>query len=325
MHYLMDHWSFDPFIVVVAILVIWHEIGLARLARRSRPDRTRERRRRSWLFYGGLAVLLLTVASPIDYWADSYFFVHMIQHLLLMFVAPTLVVAGAPWQPLLDGRPGGHPGHAPGQLVAAAAGGGRVSAAAVGRDNAVQRRDDRLAPAGPARSGVDQSGGAHLADARQLLRRRGAVLAAVHPVTPVPAAVVRRVPGGGPDRHQPGHVGAGDVDELVHPDVLVPLLQPRPRGDLASIRRPADRCRDLVGLRRFLGNPRAGHGGAPDHQHRRRCQRGDRQDTEPRLRQVLLGGHGGLAPDAPPGRSALPGTACRGITPGPGTAMFGIA
>jgi putative membrane protein len=106
MSYLTEHWSFDPFLIVVAVLVIWHEIGLARLARRSRPERTRQRRRRSWLFYGGLAVLLLSVVSPIDYWSDDYFFVHMFQHLLLMFAAPTLVVAGAPWQPLLDGLPG---------------------------------------------------------------------------------------------------------------------------------------------------------------------------------------------------------------------------
>jgi cytochrome c oxidase assembly factor CtaG len=106
MSYLIDHWSFDPFLIVVIVLAGWHEIGLARLARRSRPERTRERRRRSVWFYAGLVTLLLAVESPVDYWADDYFFVHMIQHLLLMFAAPTLIVAGAPWQPLLDGLPG---------------------------------------------------------------------------------------------------------------------------------------------------------------------------------------------------------------------------
>ena len=106
MHYITGNWSFDPFIIIVAVVVAWHEIGLARLARRSRPERTRERRIRSLWFYSGLLVLLIAVVSPVDYWSDSYFVVHMVQHLLLMFAAPSLVVAGAPGQPLLDALPG---------------------------------------------------------------------------------------------------------------------------------------------------------------------------------------------------------------------------
>ena len=105
MNYLVDNWSFDPFLIVALVLVIWHEIGLARLARKSRRERTRQRRLRSLWFYAGLAALIIAVESPIDYWADAYFFVHMIQHLLLMFAAPMLIVAGAPWQPLIDGLP----------------------------------------------------------------------------------------------------------------------------------------------------------------------------------------------------------------------------
>jgi putative membrane protein len=105
MSYISGNWSFDPFLILAVAVTVWHEIGLWRLAR-SQPEQARARRRRSLWFYGGLVVLLIAVESPIEYWAEDYFFVHMIQHLLLMFAAPTLIVAGAPWQPLRAALPG---------------------------------------------------------------------------------------------------------------------------------------------------------------------------------------------------------------------------
>ncbi len=107
MHYLIDDWSFDPFLVVVSVLVVANEVGLARLRTRSVAARTRQRRLRSLAFYAGLGVLLIAVESPIDYWAGDYFFVHMIEHLLIAFYAPILIVAGAPWIPLLFALPVG--------------------------------------------------------------------------------------------------------------------------------------------------------------------------------------------------------------------------
>jgi putative membrane protein len=98
MSYLTQHWSVDPFLFVVLALVALHEAGIWRGAPR--------RLRQLW-FYAGLVVLLIAVDSPIEYWSDRYFFVHMLQHLLLMFAAPSLIVAGAPWQALdrtLGGR-----------------------------------------------------------------------------------------------------------------------------------------------------------------------------------------------------------------------------
>jgi cytochrome c oxidase assembly factor CtaG len=105
--YVVDNWSFDPFVIVVAVVVLLNELGLANLRRRSVPQRTRSRRLRSLYFYGGLALLLVAVVSPIDYWADDYFFVHMIEHILIMFFAPILIVAGAPWVPLIHALPVG--------------------------------------------------------------------------------------------------------------------------------------------------------------------------------------------------------------------------
>ena len=105
MTYLTAHWSFDPFVVVAVVTVLAHELGLARLRRRSSRARARARRGRSLLFYAGIGLLLVAVASPIDWYADDYFFVHIIEHILIAFYAPILIVAGAPWIPLVFALP----------------------------------------------------------------------------------------------------------------------------------------------------------------------------------------------------------------------------
>lgn len=98
-------WSLDPFLMVTLVVAAWHELGLRRLAARSQADRRAVRRRRSLQFYLGLATLDVAVMSPIDAWSDDLFWVHQVQHLLLMFAGPALLVAGAPWLPLIFGLP----------------------------------------------------------------------------------------------------------------------------------------------------------------------------------------------------------------------------
>lgn len=105
MSYLVHGWAFDPFVPVVAALVALHERGLYRLRQRSVPARTVTRRRRAFAFYAGLALLIVTVVSPLDFYSSEYFFIHMVDHVLLMFFAPALVVLGAPWLPLIHGLP----------------------------------------------------------------------------------------------------------------------------------------------------------------------------------------------------------------------------
>ena len=56
-------------------------------------------------FLGGLATLFLALASPIEPFAALLLQVHMIQHLLLMMVAPPLLWLGAPLFPMLRGLP----------------------------------------------------------------------------------------------------------------------------------------------------------------------------------------------------------------------------
>jgi cytochrome c oxidase assembly factor CtaG len=56
-------------------------------------------------FLAGLFVIFLALASPIEPFAAMLLQVHMLQHLLLMMVAPPLLWLGAPFFPLLCGLP----------------------------------------------------------------------------------------------------------------------------------------------------------------------------------------------------------------------------
>jgi putative membrane protein len=103
----LEHWAFDPFLVGVAVVVAVHARGLSRrhsaIARAGRPLRP-------WvvqalLWWTGLLVLVLAVVSPVDYWSGTYLTAHVVQHLMLAFIAPVLIVLGAPWLPILRGLP----------------------------------------------------------------------------------------------------------------------------------------------------------------------------------------------------------------------------
>jgi putative membrane protein len=102
-----DHWSFDPFLIGVVVLAAVHGRGLARrlraIDRSGRP--VAPWLGQAFLWWFGLLVLVIAVVSPIDYWSDLYLTAHILQHILLAFVAPPLIVLGAPWLPLLRGLP----------------------------------------------------------------------------------------------------------------------------------------------------------------------------------------------------------------------------
>ncbi len=61
---------------------------------------------RGTYFLGAIFALLLASSAPMDILSSRLFWVHMIQHLLLLIVVAPLLVAGAPLLPLWLGLPG---------------------------------------------------------------------------------------------------------------------------------------------------------------------------------------------------------------------------
>src|SRR5690606_7341817 len=93
-------WSFDPeFLLPIGFAVFFYLRGLRRW-----DDRSREHPRwRTGLYLTGVAVLVLSLQSPIDRLGEHHFSMHMVQHLLSMSVAVPLILLGAPTTPSLRG------------------------------------------------------------------------------------------------------------------------------------------------------------------------------------------------------------------------------
>ena len=98
-------WTFDPLVVLaLGLTVVAYTHGILTM----RP--LRDHVFGTWrpvAFFTGMITTFLALSSPIDALSDRLFAFHMIQHLMLMFVAAPLILIGAPLLPTLRGIPSG--------------------------------------------------------------------------------------------------------------------------------------------------------------------------------------------------------------------------
>jgi cytochrome c oxidase assembly factor CtaG len=86
--------QFDPLVWLGLILIgaaYFYATGIV-----EQRDPTAVTPRQLWFFLGGIFVIFIALQSPIDRYADNAFWVHMIQHLLLILAAPPLLLLGIP-------------------------------------------------------------------------------------------------------------------------------------------------------------------------------------------------------------------------------------
>ena len=104
---LWHRWSVEP--AVLALVVAsgaLYAVGIRRLWRRAGDGHVVSALGVS-ACYAGLVALLVALCSPLDALADTLFSAHMVQHVILIAVAPPLLVLGIPAVPLLWGLPEG--------------------------------------------------------------------------------------------------------------------------------------------------------------------------------------------------------------------------
>jgi putative membrane protein len=88
-------WTFDPLVVLPLALAGILYIEGVRNVRRRHPRSGWPPTRTAW-YFAGLGLLVIALASPVDYYSDRFFSVHMAQHVLLMMVAAPFILLGRP-------------------------------------------------------------------------------------------------------------------------------------------------------------------------------------------------------------------------------------
>ena len=91
--FLISAWDWNLWVIAicVAVILLYGARHLSHFTRKT-----------GWLLVG-LAVFLLTLASPVDTLANGYLFsAHMLQHLLLLLVVPPLILLSLPSKPVPD-------------------------------------------------------------------------------------------------------------------------------------------------------------------------------------------------------------------------------
>jgi putative membrane protein len=92
-------WTFDPLVLVPLLIAHWlYGRGWLRLRRRERS--------KAALFLAGELALVAALVSPIDALGEMLLSMHMVQHMLLVAVAPPLLLLGQPARTFVAALPG---------------------------------------------------------------------------------------------------------------------------------------------------------------------------------------------------------------------------
>ena len=100
---LVHGWSLPPFLTLASLLAL-----VVYLRGWTRGHALRAHELPAWraiCFCSGVLSFWLAIASPIGVFDDVLLTAHMVQHLILMSIAPPLILLGAPSVPLLRGLP----------------------------------------------------------------------------------------------------------------------------------------------------------------------------------------------------------------------------